>query len=195
MVITITETGEHGQADPTGWTEFSRSCRIPIVRSILLKTMLLGVTAGCATPNPENSAACAITMMASANRVLDQMRSGAKTLSFPPDELVGTVPARVVGLGTKPAMAADGPDGTVVGYAGDGFPSEPGFGLVIVDDSAEAFKGVLIFDLYPPQNMPQLGTVSNVNTTVPLFGMRVSWAAVSNDRCPLFGPIDSGTRE
>jgi hypothetical protein len=195
MILTITDAGEHGQANPTGWTGFSPPCRIPIVRSILLTTMLVGVAAGCAAPNPENSAACAITMMASANRVLDQMRSGAKTLSFPPDELVGTVPARVVGLGTKAAMAADGPDGTVVGYAGDGFPLEPGFGLVIVEDSAETFKGVLIFDLDPPENMPQLGTVSNVNTTLPLFGTRVSWAAVSNDRCPLFGPIDSGTRE
>jgi len=195
MIHTITDAGEHGQASPAGWTVFSLPCRISVVRSILLTTMLVGVAAGCATPNPENSAACAITMMASANRVIDQMRSGAKTLSFPPDELVGTVPARVVGLGTMAAMAADGPDGTVVGYVGEGFPVEPGFGLVIVEDSAEVFKGVLIFDLAPPQNMPQLGTVSNVNTTLPLFGIRVSWAAVSNDRCPLFAPVDSVTKE
>ncbi len=157
--------------------------------------MLVATAAGCAPSNPENSAACAITMMASANRVLDQMRSGAKTLSFPPNDLVGAVPARVVGLGTQAAMAASGPDGAVVGYEGEGFPSEPGFGLVIVEDSAETFKGVLIFDLYPPQNIPQLGTVSNVNTTLPLFGTRVAWAAVSNDRCPLFGPIDSAMEE
>jgi len=153
----------------------------------------MAVATGCAAPNPENSAACTITMLASANRVLDQMRSGAKTLSFPPDDLVGTVPARVVGLGTRAAMAANGPDGAVVGYEGDGFPLQPGFGLVIVEDSAETFKGVLIFDLEPPQHLPQLGTVSNVNITLPLFGTRVSWAAVSNDRCPLFGPIPSET--
>lgn len=160
------------------------------MRPSLLSAVVIAGLAGCAPPNPENSATCAITMMASANRVLEQMRSGARTLSFPPDELTGTIAARVVGLGTQPAMAAQGPDGAVVGYEGEGFPTQPGFGLVIVEDSAEVFKGVLIFDLAPPRDMPQLGIVSNVNTTLPLFGARISWAAVSNDRCPLFGPID-----
>ncbi len=152
--------------------------------------VLAALLIGCAPRDPENSAACAITMMASANRVLDQMRTGARSLSFPPDELVGTVPARVVGFGTQPALAAGSPDGAVVGYDGEGFPTRPGFGLAVVEDSAEVFKGVLIFDLDPPQIMTQIGTVSNATTTLPLFGARISWAAVSNDRCPLFGPID-----
>ena len=160
------------------------------MRRSLISTLVIAVWAACTPPNPENSAVCAITMMASANRVLDQIGSGARTLNFPPDELTGTVPVRVVGLGTQAALAAVGPEGAVVGFEGDGFPTQPGFGVVIVEDSAETFKGVLIFDLAPPQDMPQLGTVSNVNTTLPLFGARVSWAAVSNDRCPLFGPID-----
>jgi hypothetical protein len=119
------------------------------------------------------------------------MNSGARTLNFPPDGLDGAVPARVVGFGTQRALAAQGPDGALVGYEGEGFPTKPGFGVALVEDSAETFKGVLIFDLDPPQHLPQVGTVSNVNTTIPLFGARISWAAVSNDKCPLFGPIDS----
>ena len=129
--------------------------------------------------------------MASANRVLEQIRTGARALSFPPDELDGTIAARVVGFGTQPALAAGSPEGAVVGYDGEGFPTRPGFGLAVIEDSAEAFKGVLIFDLDPPQIMTQIGTVSNATTTLPLFGARISWAAVSNDRCPLFGPIDA----
>ncbi len=149
------------------------------------------VIVACAPADPENSATCAITMMASANRVLDQMRSGARTLNFPPYGLEGTIAARVVGFGTQAALAAEAPEGAVVGYEGDGFPTEPGFGLAIVEDSAETFMGVLIFDLDPPRDLPQVGTVSNVSTTLPLYGARISWAAVSNDRCPLFGPINS----
>ena len=79
----------------------------------------------------------------------------------------------------------------VLGYEGEGFPTQPGYGLVLVEDSAETFQGVLIFDIEPPRGVTQLGTISNTSTTLPLFGTRVTWAAVSNDRCPLFGPIDS----
>ena len=133
--------------------------------------------------------------MASANSVLDQFSTGAKLLETPPAELDGTVAARVVGYGTRPAFAAEGVEGKVLGYDGEGFPTQPGFGLVLVEDSAETFQGVLIFDIEPPRGITQLGTISNTSTTLPLFGARVTWAAVSNDRCPLFGPIDSSPVE
>ncbi len=159
-----------------------------MTRSTALTLIAAAVTA-CAPSNPENSAACAITMLASGNRVLDQMQTGAKLLAFAPPGVSGTIPARVVGHGTRRALAADGPDGLVVGYEGDGFPTKPGFGLVLVEDSLDTFKGVLIYDLDPPRGIAQIGTVSDASVTLPLFGTRVTWGAVSNDRCPLFGPL------
>ena len=156
------------------------------------RTILLTVAAlACTSGNPEDSPTCAITMMASANSVLDQIRGGAKTLTDLPDGVEGAVPARVVGYGTTRALAASSDAGVVLGYEGEGFPAQPGFALVLVEDSAEVFKGVLIYDLDPPRGLPQLGTVSGATSTIPLFGTRVAWAAVSTERCPLFAAADT----
>jgi hypothetical protein len=80
-----------------------------------------------------------------------------------------------------------------LGYEGEGFPDTPGFALALVEDSLDTFMGVLIYDLEPPQQLPQLGTVSSSTTTVPLFALRVMWSAVSSERCPMFA--DPGTNE
>lgn len=128
--------------------------------------------------------------MAGASMVLDELRASSKVLTEPPPELSGVVPARVVGFGTSRAIAADGPEGVVLGYEGRGFPTAPGFGLVLVEDSADTFKGVLIYDTDPPYGYQQLGTIASAENVLPLFGLRVTWGRVSDARCPLFGPID-----
>jgi hypothetical protein len=46
---------------------------------------------------------------------------------------------------------------------------------------------VLIYESTIPRNYPQLGTVTGADHGVPLFGVRVNWAGVSNPRCPLLG--------
>ena len=79
------------------------------------------------------------------------------------------------------------------GFEGEGFPATPGFGLVLVEDSADTFKGVLIYDLDPPQGLPQLGLVTGGTGTIPLYGARVAWGAVSEPRCPLFARVDTVT--
>ncbi len=131
--------------------------------------------------------------MAGATMVLEQMRAGTKILDQLPDGVVGTIPTRVVGYGTVPALAAESPEGAIVGFEGEGFPATPGFGLVLVEDSADTFKGVLIYDLDPPQGLPQLGLVTGGTGAIPLFGARVAWGAVSEPRCPLFARVDTVT--
>jgi hypothetical protein len=123
--------------------------------------------------------------------VLEQLRVASKVLAEPPPELRGVVPARVVGYGTSRAIAAESAEGVVLGYEGQGFPTVPGFGLALVEDSADAFQGVLIYETEPPYGYPQLGTISSAQVTLPLYGLRVTWGAVSDPRCPLFGPIDT----
>jgi hypothetical protein len=127
--------------------------------------------------------------------VLEQFATPGKILSQIPVGVQGVVPARVVGYGTARALAASGPDGIILGFEGEGFPSVPGFALALVEDSLDTFMGVLIYDLEPPQSLPQLGTVSSATTTVPLFGLRVMWSAVSSERCPMFAAPDTGTVE
>ncbi len=147
--------------------------------------------AACGSGNRENSAVCGFMSMAGASGVLEQLRVSSKVLADPPPGLRGVVPARVVGYGTSRAIAAEGPDGVVLGYEGAGFPTIPGFGLALVEDSADTFKGVLIYETDPPYGYMQLGTISSNEVTLPLYGLRVTWGAVSDDRCPLFGPVDT----
>ncbi len=159
----------------------------------MFKKVLWGAlaVAACGTGNRENNPICGFTSMAGASMVLEQLRVSSKVLADPPPELRGVVAARVVGHGTGRALVAGGPDGVVLGYEGEGFPTVPGFGLALVEDSADTFKGILIYDTEPPYGYVQLGTISSADVTLPLFGLRVTWGAVSDDRCPLFGPIDT----
>jgi hypothetical protein len=63
--------------------------------------------------------------------------------------------------------------------------------LLLVEDSLDTFKGVLIFEREPPPAAVPLGTISSATATLPLFGLRVTWSAVSNPRCPLIVPLDT----
>ncbi len=151
--------------------------------------------AGCVEGDPENNPVCGISAMAGASMVLEQFATPGKILSHLPAGVEGVVPARVVGYGTARALAASGTDGVILGYEGEGFPVTPGFAIALVEDSLDTFKGVLIYDLEPPQSLPQLGTVSSSTTTVPLFGLRVMWSAVSSERCPMFAAPDTNATE
>lgn len=129
-------------------------------------------------------------MIAVGNRVLDRFQAGTTVLDEVPEALKsGIVATRVVGYGTKRALAAQGPDGVVLGYEGEGFPARPGFALALVDDSSEVLRGVLVFESDGPADYPQLGTISGASGMLPLYGMRIRWDAVSSDRCPLFADI------
>ena len=157
--------------------------------------ILLLAFVACVEGDPENNPVCGISAMAGASMVLEQFAVPGKILTELPYGVAGVVPARVTGYGTARALAAPGPDGAILGYEGEGFPTTPGFALALVEDSLDTFQGVLIYDLEPPQSIPQLGTVSSSTTTVPLFGLRVMWSAVSSERCPMFAPPDTGRVE
>jgi len=141
--------------------------------------------------NPENSAICGLGMIAAANVVIEQFSTGSTIIETAPPGLTGVVPARVVGRGTTRALAAEGPDsvGMVVGYQGEGFPTHPGWAVALVDDSSEVFRGILVYDSDGPSDYPQIGTISGATSTLPLYGMRVRWASVSDERCPLFADV------
>ena len=142
--------------------------------------------------NPENSAACGFASIAGATMVLQYLPNQHARLNTPPGDLKPVIPARVVGHGTSRALVTAGPGGLVLGYEGDGFPATPGFGLLLVDDSSEASRGVLIYDK-EEQDIPKIGTISGSTSTIPLYGLRVNWPSVSDPRCPLFAPAADTT--
>lgn len=155
-----------------------------------LALLIVLVTACGGDRDPENSALCGFSALAAGTLVLDQFQAGTTVLDEAPQALAsGVIPARVVGRGTNRALAAKGPEGVVLGYEGEGFPQRPGFAVALVDDSSEVLRGVLIFDTNGPADYPQLGTISSATSTIPLYGMRIRWSAVSEPRCPLFADV------
>ncbi|MFQ6046603.1 MAG: hypothetical protein ACE5PT_09670 [Gemmatimonadales bacterium] len=161
-----------------------------------MRPALVGALAfvmACERGNPENSPICALQHLAAANAVVNELRAGTKALYGAPEEVTGTVPTRVTGYGTGRSVVERTPDGLILSFEGEGFPQTPGFGLVLVEDSLDTFKGVLIMDIEPPIEYPRLGWVAEGTRSIPLYGLRVTWAGVSSDMCPLFAAIDTAT--
>lgn len=158
------------------------------------RLLLIAWLAGCGQGNPENSAACGFAHMAGASMVLQHLPNQHAWLEHPPADLTAILAARVVGYGTSRAMVSSGRDGLVLGYEGEGFPRTPGFGLLLVDDSSEVTRGILIYDKEEQDGIPRIGTISGSTSTIPLYGLRVNWPSVSDPRCPMFAaPRDTVT--
>ncbi|MGD8726955.1 MAG: hypothetical protein PVH40_04870 [Gemmatimonadales bacterium] len=158
----------------------------------LLLLLAVPLAFACGERNPENSAECGFAILGAANAVRQQMQNGSKVLTSVPPDMGTRIATRAPGYGTTPAVVAESPDGPIVAYEGPGFPATPGFGVILVEDSTDTFQGVLVMDLDPPgMGYPVLGGVTNGSYMIPLYGLRVSWGAVSTPNCPLFAPIDT----
>jgi hypothetical protein len=160
-------------------------------RATLIGVLALAACGG--ERDRENTVTCGLQALAAANAVLDRFQAATTLLEEPPDGLLGVVPARVIGFGTGRALTAEGEHGIVAGFEGEGFPVRPGFGVVLVDDSTEAVRGIVIFETGGPADYPQIGTVSSATHTVPLYAMMVRWSNVSTEQCPLLRPLPADT--
>lgn len=153
------------------------------------------VAVACGGGTGENSMRCGITHTVAANRVLESLQGRSRLITQAPSDLLGTIPVRVTGYGTRVAMAATADSEVLVGFEGPEFPST-GFGVALVEDSTDTFRGILIYeDIEPPTDYPEIGTVVSGGRSIPLFGMRVAWSAVSDETCPLFAAVDSATSD
>ncbi|UCG84931.1 MAG: hypothetical protein JSW71_13385 [Gemmatimonadota bacterium] len=152
------------------------------------------VLAACGPGDSASSFACGIQAVAGPAMVLEQLPVAGRILTAVPEGVEGVIPARVVGYPSAHALAAQGPEGVVLGFEGEGFPSLPGFGLLLVEDSLETFKGVLVYETEAPRGLPMLGSISSPTMTLPVYGLRVTWSAVSDPRCPLLSPVDTALR-
>ncbi len=135
------------------------------------------------------SPTCGLAQIAGPSLIQQQLANVASVLTDAPRGLPGTLPARVVGLPQQGEVLVGYANARLVmGYQGTSFPPGPsGYGLLVVDDTTQRAEGVLIYESEGPKNYPELGTVTASERSVPLLGVRVDWASVSNPRCPLLG--------
>lgn len=153
--------------------------------------MALAFAGACSTDRTR-SPGCGLAQVVGPTMILEQLRTPRMVLSGAPRGLPASLPARVVGRApARVAVSYDG-DRLALDYEGSNFPAAPteryGWGLLVVDDTSQRVQGVLIYDAAEmPRDFPRIGTVTGDDKILPLFGVRVDWASMSNPRCPLLG--------
>lgn len=158
------------------------------------------VTAACRVDR-QRSPVCGMALLVGPSLIQQQLNDARAILTAVPRGLPGggTLPARIAGESdtARVHVAYDG-DRLVLQFEGSRFPAVSSvdstgrdstvFGLLLVDDSTEVVQGVLVYDRpRPPADYPRLGTLVGGDRFVPVYGVRLNWAGVSNPRCPLLG--------
>ena len=132
------------------------------------------------------SAACGLAALAGPTALLGQFSIPDQTLGTPPRTLPERLVVRLVAGPAYPAIVGRADSLWIIGVEG-GLPSnvKPGFGVLILD-STEKARGVVLYEGTPVEGAPELGRVSVGDITVPLIGIQLDPAKIEDPRCPLF---------
>lgn len=132
------------------------------------------------------AATCGLAALAGPTALLGQFAIPGQTLGSPPRKLPERLVVRLVAGPAYPAIVGRSDSMLVIGVNG-GLPAnvKPGFGVLILDTGNKA-RGVLLYEGAPVEAAPPIGTVSIDNASVPLLGIQVDPAKFEDPRCPLF---------
>lgn len=156
-----------------------------VVGPILLA--LSAVTAACGGDR-SRSPACGMARTFGPTMIRERFLNPLAVIVDAPVGLPEALPARVADRSDAGGVGVryDGRQ-LMMEFQGTGFPSRPGYALLVMDDTSRRAMGVLIYDADGPTQHPRIGTVQSGDGAIPLYGVLVDWASVSNPRCPLLG--------
>jgi hypothetical protein len=142
----------------------------------------------CSSGERPRSPTCGIALVVGPTLVQQQMLNLRALIVDAPAGLPAALPARVADRADPGGVLVEYEDGRLLlEFQGVGFPSRPGYALLVVDDTSQQVEGVLIYDQDGPRDHPRIGTVRRGEVAIPLYGVLVDWGSVSNPRCPLLG--------
>lgn len=157
-------------------------------RSTSIFASLLILAAGCDRPSGGVPPTCGVAALAAASTLLEQFTIPNQTLSTPPASLPERVVTRVVADGAFPAVVGRTDSLLVVGVEGNPPSSaKPGFGVLVVD-TQERVVGVAIYEGTPITGAPRIGQVSLAGASIPLIGLQIDPAKITDPSCPSFFP-------
>ena len=149
---------------------------------------IVAVGAGCDRPAGGNSAACGFASVAAGSMLLEQFTIPNQTLAQPPSTLPERTVARVVTAGAFPAVVGRTDSMLVIGVEGNPPASvKPGFGVLVVD-LQDRVTGVALYPGDPIPGAPRLGQVSVGGGSIPLIGVQVDPAKITDPNCPSLFP-------
>jgi hypothetical protein len=148
--------------------------------------VVLALTIGCDRPAGGGRAACGLAALAGPTALLTQFSVPRQTLSQPPAKLPERLVTRVVAGPAYSSIVGRTDSRLVIGVEGTLPPSaKPSFGVLVVD-SSEKPRGVMLFEGDPVEGAPRIGDVSIGSTTLPLIGIQVDPGKVEDPNCPFF---------
>ena len=155
------------------------------MRRVLVFAFLL--MAGCTQSGDRApSAACGLAALAGPTALLGQFSIPDQTLGTPPRTLPERLVVRLVAGPAYPAIVGRADSLWIIGVEGSLPPNvKPGFGVLILD-STEKARGVVLYEGTPVEGAPELGRVSVEDITVPLIGIQLDPTKIEDSRCPLF---------
>jgi len=156
---------------------------------------LFGMALACASDRPR-SPTCGIAQVVGPTLVQQRLTDVRAVIVDAPAGLPAALPARVSDRADPGGVLVEyRPEGLALEYQGVGFPGRPGYAVLVVDDTSQQVKGVLIYHQDGPRDYPRIGQVRSGEVGLPLYGVRVDWASISNPRCPLLGPAARPARD
>lgn len=155
---------------------------MPIRR--LLPLLMAGMA--CGKTADRGNPACGLAALAGPTALLTQFSVPRQTLSRPPDRLPERLVTRVVAGPALPAIVGRSDSLLVIGVEGSVPPTiKPGYGVLVLD-TAERARGIMLFEGLPVEGAPSIGTVSLGPLSLPLIGIQLDPARIEDPRCPFF---------
>ena len=147
---------------------------------------LLVFVAACGKAAERGNPACGLAALAGPTALLTQFSVPHQTLSKPPTKLPERLVARVVAGPALPAIVGRSDSLLVIGVEGT-VPAtiKPGYGVLVLD-TAERPRGVMLFEGNPVEGAPPIGTVSLGSETLPLIGIALDPTRIEDPHCPFF---------
>lgn len=133
-------------------------------------------------------ATCGVAALAAASNLLEQFTIPNQTLAAPPHTLPERLVARVIADGAYPAVVGRTDSLIVVGVEGNPPAGvKLGFGVLVVD-TQDRVMGMALYEGDPIPGAPRLGEVSVGGGSVPLIGVQVDPAKITDPNCPSLFP-------
>jgi hypothetical protein len=131
-------------------------------------------------------AACGLAALAGPTALLTQFSVPRQTLGAPPRSLPERLVTRVVAGPALPSIVGRTDSALVIGVDGS-VPStiKPGYGVLVLD-TGERARGVMLYEGTPVEGAPQIGTVTVGSATLPLIGIQVDPSRIEDPHCPFF---------
>jgi hypothetical protein len=152
------------------------------------RTLFVAATllAACGHSADRGRAACGLAALAGPTALLTQFSVPRQTLGAPPRTLPERLVTRVVAGPALPSIVGRTDSALIIGVDGSVPPAiKPGYGVLVLDTSEKA-RGVMLYEGTPVEGAPQIGTVTVASATLPLIGIQVDPSRIEDPHCPFF---------